>query len=134
MPINEMHSDYTFQMYGVKASDLHRWMDEPWEIHGKSHRQTRHNANFIPKKFIDKYGKELAQVIMEDHILLDNREYVSDNSDGRVFSEKRTVSIDDDFLIPPQKYSVKKVRREFPNAYKKWTKSEEFKLIKGYDE
>ncbi len=73
MPTNEVHSRHTLRMYGVQASDIHRWMDEPWELHGKSHRQTRHTANFIPKCFIDKYGKKLAQAIMEDHIILDNR-------------------------------------------------------------
>jgi hypothetical protein len=48
-------------------------MDEPSQLYGPSHRWTRHNAKFIPQRFIDKYGEELARAIMIDHILLDKQ-------------------------------------------------------------
>ena len=60
MPSNEEHAEHSFKRYGVRASDIHRWMDEPWKIYGEKHRWTRHKADFIPQMFIDKYGEELA--------------------------------------------------------------------------
>jgi len=78
MPSNEEHSEDTFRRYGVRASDLHKWIDEPSELYGASHRWVRHNIrklrsdpNYIPKEFVEKYGEELARNIMIDHILLD---------------------------------------------------------------
>lgn len=61
--------------YGVTGSDIHAWMDEPSQLYGSSHRWTRHNAKMVPKKFIEKYGAELARAIMIDHILLDRKNY-----------------------------------------------------------
>jgi len=89
MPTNEEHSDFTYDMHGVRASDIHQWMDAPWEIYGRNHRRTRHNTKYIPPKFIDKYGKERAQAIMEDHIILDNRSKTLENR-GFKASHKRT--------------------------------------------
>ncbi|MHA1973246.1 MAG: hypothetical protein ACTSW1_09645 [Candidatus Hodarchaeales archaeon] len=74
MPNNDEHSAHTLRRYGVSGSDIHAWMDEPSQLYGSSHRWTRHNAKFIPKQFIEKYGEEQARAIMIDHIMLDREE------------------------------------------------------------
>jgi len=74
MPSNEEHQEHTFQRYGIRAEDIHRWMDEPWVLYGQQHRWTRHDLKIIPKVFIDKYGEELTKQIMIDHILLDQKQ------------------------------------------------------------
>ena len=125
MPNNEVHSDHSYERYGNKASDLHRWMDEPYELYGVSHRWSRHNTSFIPQIFIDKYGKELALAIMEDHILLDKRANTRENANNN----KKSACT---HAVTSKKYSVKNVRREYPNAYKKWTKNEDQKLVQEY--
>lgn len=62
------------KLYGVRADDIHTWMDAPSAIYGSSHRWTRHDLGLVPKKFLDKYGEELAKQIMLDHILLDRKD------------------------------------------------------------
>ncbi len=71
MPGHEAHCRHSFQLYGVRAEEIHSWMDEPSQIYGSSHRWTRHDLALIPQKFIKEYGLELARQIMLDHILLD---------------------------------------------------------------
>lgn len=71
MPNREEHCRHSFEMYGVRAEDVHAWMDEPSKIYGPRHRHTRHDLKLIPMKFVEKYGEELARAIMLDHILLD---------------------------------------------------------------
>ena len=47
-------------------------MDEPYLLHGISHRKVRHDFNQpIPQEFIEKYGETVASYVMTDHILLD---------------------------------------------------------------
>jgi len=73
MPDHSEHCKRTRELYGVDGAEIHRWMDEPSQLYGSSHRWTRHDLSLIPKKFIDKYGEELAKQIMLDHILLDRK-------------------------------------------------------------
>lgn len=135
MPNNEAHSDHSYERYRVKASDLHRWMDEPSELYGVNHRWSRHDTSFIPPLFLEKYGKELSQAIMEDHILLDKRAHTREKTSFNKPQGKSASSIILDILDPSGKRArkIKKIRREHPNAYKKWKKGEERNLIKGYN-
>lgn len=71
---NEEHSKSTYQKLGVWASDVHRWMDEPWKSYGRSHREIRHDPNTPPEWSVEKYGLALTQQIMRDHVELDIRD------------------------------------------------------------
>ena len=87
MPNHEEHCRHTKKLYGVRADDVHTWMDAPSAIYGSSHRWTRHDLALVPKKFLDKYGEELAKQIMLDHILLDRNSEPAirlEASEGRV--------------------------------------------------
>lgn len=74
MPNNEEHSKSTYQKLGVWASDVHRWMDEPWKSYGRSHREIRHDPDAPPEWAVEKYGLALTQKIMSDHVELDVRD------------------------------------------------------------
>ena len=69
---NEIHSNHTFMLYGVRGSDLHRWMDAPHIDLGPSLRKYRHNIEDLPFWAIDEYGLELARKIMNAHVELDS--------------------------------------------------------------
>jgi hypothetical protein len=72
MPGNEEHCVATLERYGVRAEEVHRWMDEPCRLYGVSHRKTRHDFNQpIPDEFVRRYGEAMARNIMNDHILMD---------------------------------------------------------------
>lgn len=71
MPNNEEHSKSTYQKLGVWASDVHRWMDEPWKSYGRSHREIRHDPDAPPEWAVEKYGLALTRKIMRDHVELD---------------------------------------------------------------
>lgn len=74
MPNNDEHSKHTYDIYGVRGEEIHKWMDEPSRLYGASHRKTRHDPDqSIPKIFVEKYGEELARNIIIDHILLDTK-------------------------------------------------------------
>jgi len=67
------------EYYGVDGKIIHDWMDKPVLLTGPHHRAHRHDINIeLPKKFIDKYGEELARNILVDHLILDkiDRSYV----------------------------------------------------------
>ena len=75
MPNNEEHCKHTLNLYGVRGEDIHRWMDEPSQLYGSSHRWVRHDKyQEVPESFIKKYGETLARDIMMDHILADQIE------------------------------------------------------------
>jgi hypothetical protein len=76
MPNNEEHAWNTFQLYGVWARDLHAWMDEPSEKMGIWHRKKRHTVS-PPDWAVVKYGLEIAEKIMLDHIFLDENPVTS---------------------------------------------------------
>ena len=71
----KQHCKHTFERYGVRGEDIHKWMDEPSQLFGSLHREWRHREEqVIPKVFIDKYGEDLARYIITDHLLLDQKE------------------------------------------------------------
>jgi hypothetical protein len=68
------HRKYTFRKLSVSGWDIHYWMDELWLKYGKSHRDYRHDPDeWIPIRFVSKYGLELARLIVWTHIELDYR-------------------------------------------------------------
>jgi hypothetical protein len=71
MPSNEEHSESTYKKFGHRASELHRWMDDPWKTHGDTHRKYRHDPSQPPEWAVKLYGCELTQKIMRDHVELD---------------------------------------------------------------
>ena len=72
MPNNSVHRLRSLERYGVEGGDIHTWMDEPTKVYSADHRVFRHDSDWIPKFFIDKYGEDLARNIMLDHIIYDN--------------------------------------------------------------
>jgi hypothetical protein len=77
MPNHEEHCQHSLRRYGERADDLHSWIDEPSKKWGQGHRQFRHDTETVKlagKIFGDRYGRELAQNIALDHIMLDHEE------------------------------------------------------------
>lgn len=80
MPCNKVHSQQSLDLYGVDCAELHKWMDEPWQLFGCSHRKVRHSpTQSIPEKLIEMYGAEIARNAMLDHIMLDNMHSIRQN-------------------------------------------------------
>jgi len=73
MPSHEEHCQDSLSKYGKRFDDLHRWMDEPWEVAGKYHRMYRHEPFTTPQEVRKLFG-EYADHACIDHILLDRRE------------------------------------------------------------
>jgi len=72
MPTNFVHSVFTYRRYGVGGSDIHSWMDSPSRDLGKIHRLLRHDYDdWIPQRFVRKYGLWKAKAIMRSHIYRD---------------------------------------------------------------
>ncbi len=94
MPSNEEHSESTFINLGQRASDLHRWMDDPWKTHGQTHRRYRHNPSQPPEWAIRLYGRELTQNIMRDHVeldILETREKIGYQTEYSVIDEDESI-------------------------------------------
>jgi hypothetical protein len=73
MPRSKQHRDFTLRKYGVTGDDIHVWTDERYQDLGVRHRQERHQYNeWLPKRFIHKYGLRLAKAIHRSHVWLDN--------------------------------------------------------------
>jgi len=72
-PSNEDHRADSFKKYRKTFADLHKWMDEPWEILGTQHRLYRHDPYTTPQEAKKLFG-EYADHACLDHILLDLRE------------------------------------------------------------
>lgn len=72
MPKRKIHCEFTLRKYGVTGEDIHYWIDEPSRDLGVVHRILRHNYyDWIPQRFVYKYGLDLALDIMRSHIWLD---------------------------------------------------------------
>jgi hypothetical protein len=78
MPNNEEHCADSYRRYGYRFKEIHRWMDEPCTIVGKSHRKFRHDPNSTPKKaeqiFWNEVPSQYRQFIRDvvlDHIRID---------------------------------------------------------------
>jgi len=63
---------HTKRLLGIKASDLHSWIDELHKSYGKDHRQFRHELNTkIPRWAIKKYGLRNCFLIHFIHLIDD---------------------------------------------------------------
>jgi hypothetical protein len=86
MPNHEEHCQHSLERYGERADEIHSWIDEPSRNWGQGHRQFRHDTEAVKlagKIFGKKYGRELAQNIVLDHIMLDHEEDIkSENSEA----------------------------------------------------
>ena len=82
MPDFKKHCESCERKYGESYEEVHRWMDEPIEVMGPSHRKYRHNIhetpNFVKRMWNEKLKKGLTNITGDeareaciDHILLD---------------------------------------------------------------
>jgi hypothetical protein len=95
MPNKEEHSKSTYQKLRVWASDLHRWMDEPWKSYGRSHREIRHDPNEPPEWAIKKFGLAMTQKIMRDHVeldILDSEDKFGNPNDYNILEDNEKVN------------------------------------------
>ena len=79
MPSLEEHCGHTLKRYGIEGREIHQWLDEPSRKHTSGHRQFRHDTETIKlvgKIFGEKYGREMAENIALDHIMLDHKEKI----------------------------------------------------------
>ena len=79
MPNLEEHCKRTLKRYGVEGRDIHEWLDKPSRKHAGVHRQFRHDTKTIKlvgNVFGEKYGREMAENIALDHIMLDHKEEI----------------------------------------------------------
>jgi hypothetical protein len=77
MPNHEEHCLHSEKRYGVRGDDIHRWIDEPSQISGGSHRNYRHNLNALQtaiQLFGKSYGAEMVEDIFIDHLKADSEE------------------------------------------------------------
>ena len=78
MPGNLDHSQHSLKTLGVEASDVHGWMDRPWMSLGPDHRFLRHDPSEPPEWAVKRYGADTTRRIMEDHIRLDDFNYLEE--------------------------------------------------------
>jgi len=89
LPGHEEHCQHTLKRYGVRGDDVHSFLDEPCRIAGKGHRQFRHDSEtvkLVGQIFGKKYGRELAENIALDHIMLDHKEEIRKRRDNAALS------------------------------------------------
>jgi len=102
MPQHEEHCLHSEKRYGVRGDDIHRWMDEPSQVSGGSHRDYRHDLNSLPiaiQVFGKTYGAEMVESIFLDHLKADseeNRKYEKESGQG--ISSKIWSKEEDDYL------------------------------------
>jgi len=89
MPAHEEHCLDSLKKYGKRFDELHRWMDEPWEVLGKKHRMYRHDPYTTPQEAKKIFG-EYADHACLDHIRLDYPGY---------FELQHKAGMDTDFCI-----------------------------------
>ncbi|MEM4736465.1 MAG: CFI-box-CTERM domain-containing protein [Nitrososphaeria archaeon] len=80
MPSHEEHCQHTLKRYSVRGDDIHSYLDEPCRVAGQGHREFRHDTEtvkLVGQVFGKKYGRELAENIALDHIMLDHKEEIS---------------------------------------------------------
>ncbi len=81
MPNNKEHCEDSIKRYGYNFKEIHRWMDEPSNIIGKTHRKYRHDPHTTPKKaeqifwnkVPERYRPYIKDVVL-DHIRLDKHQ------------------------------------------------------------
>lgn len=87
MPSHEEHCQHTLKRYGVRGDDIHKYLDEPCKVAGQGHREFRHDSNtvkLVGQIFEKKYGRELAENIALDHIMLDHKEKIKNRTDKTI--------------------------------------------------
>jgi hypothetical protein len=73
VPRRKIHNACTLRKYGVTGDDIHEWTDELYQELGIYHRQERHHYDeWLPWRFIKKYGLHRAKGIHRYHVWLDN--------------------------------------------------------------
>lgn len=79
MPDLEHHAEHTLKRFGFRGEDIHEFLDEPVRTFGFAHREFRHDTETIKlvgRMFGSEYGRELAENIALDHIMLDHEETI----------------------------------------------------------
>jgi len=79
MPDHEEHCQHSLQRYGVRADDIHSFLDEPSKEFGPAHREFRHDSEtveLVGEMFGAKYGCEVAENVALDHIMLDHAQEI----------------------------------------------------------
>ncbi len=79
MPNLEEHCRHSLKSYGVEGRDIHSWLDDPSREYAGSHRQFRHDTEtvrLVGEIFGKTYGKNLAENIALDHIMVDHEEEI----------------------------------------------------------
>jgi len=87
LPSYEEHCQHTLKHYGVRGDDIHKYLDEPCRVAGQGHRQFRHDSEtvkLVGQVFGKKYGRELAENIALDHIMLDHKEEIRKRTEKMV--------------------------------------------------
>jgi len=95
----EEHCQHSLKRYGVRGDEIHKWIDEPVRIAGRSHRQFRHDLASLPmavKMFEAKYGADTVKNIFLDHLSADSL--------TEPMKEYSWSSEEDDFLV--QQYDM----------------------------
>jgi len=85
MPCHEEHCQHSLKRYGIRADDIHTWIDQPSKKWQGSHRQFRHDTEAVTLAgdvFGKKYGRELAQNIALDHIMVDHEEEIKQKNES----------------------------------------------------
>lgn len=91
MPNHETHCEHSFQRYGRRFSELHRWMDEPSRGLGPRHQVLRHDLKTTPAEARGLFGEWADQAAI-DHILLDLRHREHRGGSG-VLPSSRSVRV-----------------------------------------
>lgn len=77
MPSRVRHCQRSFERYGVRGENIHKWMDEAVKINAGEHRQFRHDTitiKTVGEIFGKEYGVAIAENIALDHIIFDHEE------------------------------------------------------------
>jgi len=104
MPDHEEHCLHSEKRYGVRGDDIHRWIDEPSQVAGGSHRDYRHDLDSLHtaiQMFGDEYGTEMVENIFLDHLRLDSREDRENKKikKGELPNPKIWTTEEDNYLI-----------------------------------
>jgi hypothetical protein len=104
MPNLEEHCKHSEKRYGVRGEEIHKWIDEPSQVAGGSHRDYRHDLSSLQtaiQLFGELYGAEMVENIFLDHLRADSQEQRTRAKelikDG-VGSPKLWTEQDDDYL------------------------------------
>jgi hypothetical protein len=118
--------------YGVEGRDIHSWLDEPSREYAGSHRQFRHDTEtvrLVGELFGKTYGKNLAENIALDHIMVDHEQEIKNRNPSIVVNPENkeipsipcsycnTLLKPSDQLCPKCGASRTKIVEKFNRAY-----------------